>query len=203
MYKLPKKPEIKLKTRQPDQRHFAVVPLSVIKKNITAGQYRVLIALASYCNKAGFSYVSLEKIGQDLNISMQAVQQHMKKLEKADIVKTFKNYYPGIKGSTRRIIYNEKISDKDAAAIAGEPMEPYTNKEINDIYRERKGKNINELERSNKALGLDQTKVSDNELLARLKMSVSSGQELAMINRDERLGLPISVIIHKYKYLLG
>jgi len=200
-YKLPKKPEIQIKTRQPDKRHFAVVPISVLKKNITAGQYKTLIALASYCNKAGFSYVSLEKIGQDLNISKQAVHKHMAKLEKLGIVKTFKNYYPGIKGSTRRIVYNEKISDKDAAAIAGEPAEPYTNKEINQLLREKYPKQNNSLQASGKTSAVDQTSLSDNEIIASIKSSVSTPLERAMVQRDYDAGLPMYII--KARYIKG
>ena len=201
MYELPDKPKIQLKTKQPDQRHFAVVPINVIKHNMTAGMYKTLITLASYCNKAGFSYVSLDKIGQDLGISKQAVSKHMKKLEAAGIVKTFKNYYPGIKGSTRRIIYNEKISDKDAAAIAGEPAEPYTNKEINVLLKDKykdNGQHNKVISKTNQSLGVDQSKLSDMELIASWKSSVSNALDKAMIQRDYEAGIPLDIIKARY-----
>ena len=198
MFEIPDKPQIKIKTIQPDQRHFAVIPLKVIQYQLTAGMYKTLVTLASYCNKAGFSYVSLGKIGQDLKISTQAVHQHMKKLEKLGIVKTFKNYYPGIKGSTRRIIYNENISDNDAATIANEPKEAFNNRELRAMAKNKYAKKISELENNNQSAKLDQSMQSDNEIIASLFESVSNESELLELERAIARGESLESLKAKY-----
>jgi len=201
MYQIPKKPEIKIKTKQPDKRHYAVLPINVLKHNITGSMYKVLVALSSYCNKAGFSYVSLSKIGQDLNISAQAVQKQMAKLESLGIVHTYKNYYTGIKGSTRRIIYDNKIKDTDAAAIANEPIEPYTNAEINLLLKDKykdNGQHNKLISKTNQSIEVDKTTLSDKELIASIKSSVSTPLQKAMVQRDYERGIPLDIIKAKY-----
>lgn len=197
-YKLPKPPEIKIKTKQPDKRHFCVIPTRVLRHNLTSGLYKTLIALASYCNKSGFSYVSLEKIGQDLGITKQTVSYHMKKLEKLNIVKTYPNYYPTVKGSTRRIIYDDSINDEDAQAISGEPKEPYTNIELRQLAREKHHSKNNSLNDVSKRLKSDESRLSDREIIARLKSSVSNALDKAMIQRDYEQGIPLDIIKARY-----
>lgn len=203
MYAIPQKPQLKIKTKQPDQRKFAVVPISILNKKLTEGQFKVLIAFASYCNKGGFTYVSLERIAQDIGLKKATVHYHLKKLEQKGIIKSERNYYPMIKGSTRRIIYDDKLNDDDVAKISNESKEPYTNRELREMARNKKLNEINEIKNKSLTLGLNETDVRDEEILTRLKSNGARGHEIAMAKRDLRLGLPISVIIHKYRHLLG
>ena len=112
-YKIPE--QIKLKTvKNEDLRRFCVVPLKAfLNKNITGENLRVLAVLASYANKGGFSFVSCSTIGKDLKCSPQNISKHLKKLEKAGIIESYNNYFPKLKGNTRRIIYDEKIKRDD------------------------------------------------------------------------------------------
>jgi len=201
MFEIPKKPKIVEKVMQPDQRKFCVVPLrAVVAKDLTLTGLKVLCLLASYANKAGFTYVSQARMGNDLGVSLQAINRQIKQLERKGYIKQFDGYATNIKGKTKRIIYDEDITDREAEQIGGESKEPFTNAEYNMLLKARRNKDLGE---SGQQDSVKESTQDNMELLARLKMSVSSGQELAMINRDERLGLPISVIIHKYKYLLG
>lgn len=144
---------------------------------------RVLICLASYCNKSGSSYVSLERIGLDLNISRQAVGQHMKKLIAQGIVKEYKNHYKNLKGATRRIIYDDALTEAEVQQISNEPIEPYTNKEISLKYAELHGKKINELDATPKPSGLALSRQKNNELIASLFMCVSTERETLALER--------------------
>lgn len=178
MYEIPEKPQIKREVEQPDQRKFCVLPLSILKtKKCTLGMLRVLICLASYCNKSGSSFVSLDRIGSDLGITRQAVGQHMKKLINQGIVKEYKNYYKNIKGATRRIIYDESLTDEEVQQIANEPIEPYDNKEINLKYAEIHGKKINELEKTGKVSEVALSRQRSNEVLTSLFECVSTELE--------------------------
>ena len=183
-WELGEAPKIKKMTEAPDQRHFCVIPLSILKtKKCTLGMLRVLICLASYCNKSGSSYVSLERIGLDLNISRQAVGQHMKKLIAQGIVKEYKNHYKNIKGATRRIIYDDALSEAEVQQISNEPIEPYTNKEISLKYAELHGKKINELDETPKVSEVALSRQKDNELIASLFMCVSTERETLALER--------------------
>lgn len=112
-YILPK--EIKLKTtKNEDLRKFCVMPLrAFLNPKISPYALRVLGVLASYCNRGGFSFVSLKTIGKDLCCTPQNVGKHLKKLEEFGIVESYKNYFPMLKGNTRRIIFDENIKRDD------------------------------------------------------------------------------------------
>ena len=106
---------IKLKKiKNEDQRHFVVIPIkAVIDRRVTGENLRVLCALAGYCNKSGYSFVSLKTISKDLNCTPQNIGKHLKKIEKLGYIQSFSNYFPNLKGNTRRIIYDDKIKHND------------------------------------------------------------------------------------------
>ena len=99
---------IKLKTtKNKDLRKFCVVPLKAfLNRKVSGENLRVLAILASYCNKGGYSFVSLKTIAKDLGCTAANIHKHLKKLEAQGIIKTESNYFPALKGNTRRIIYD-------------------------------------------------------------------------------------------------
>jgi len=201
-YKLPKPPKIKEKVMQPDQRKFCVVPLrAVVAKDLTLTGLKVLCLLASYCNKAGFTYVSQARLANDLGVNQSAINRQIKQLETKGYIKQFGGYSTNIKGKTKRIIYDENISDREAEQIAGEPREPFTNVEYNQMLQKNNMlRKNNSLSNSKSHDDVMQSTQVDMDVITSLKASVQSGHELAMLNRDIRLGLPISVLIHRYKH---
>ena len=200
-YKLPKPPKIKEKVMQPDQRKFCVVPLrAVLAKDITLTGLKVLCLLASYCNKAGFTYVSQARLANDLGVTTGAINQQLKKLINNGYVKQYDGYATKIKGKTKRIVYDENITDREAEQIAGEPKEPFTNAEYNRLLEQKRISKNNDIASKNIADSLNQSTQADMDVITSLKASVQSGHELAMLNRDIKLGLPISVLIHRYKH---
>lgn len=112
-YVIPEAIKLK-KIRNEDQRHFVVIPLkAVLDRRMTGENLRALCALAGYCNRSGYSFVSLKTISKDLNCSPQNIGKHLKKIERLGYIQSFSNYFPNLKGNTRRIIYDDKITHED------------------------------------------------------------------------------------------
>lgn len=200
-YKLPKPPKIKEKVMQPDQRKFCVVPLrAVVAKDLTLTGLKVLCLLASYCNKAGFTYVSQARLANDLGVTTGAINRQIKQLETKGYIKQFGGYSTNIKGKTKRIIYDEQISDREAEQIAGEPKEPFTNKEYNELLRKRNMlRKNNTLADSNSQPEVNQSTLSDKEIITSLKSCVEEVHKRAEIDRLVRLGVPIAEIVRRYQ----
>ena len=182
-YSLPKKPKIKEKTPAPDQRKFSVMPLSVINKRMTLASYRVLVVLSSYCNKAGFTYVSLARIGNDLGITAPSVSRQIQRLQKLGIVKKVSGHYSMIKGATRRIIYDDSLSNEDASRIANAPIEPYNNREIKGELMKKRISKSNKIAKEAKPVSAKQSNQLHNELLASVFECVKSEQDLVIVER--------------------
>lgn len=112
-YILPDQVKIKA-VKNEDMRKFCVVPLrAFLNRKVTGENLRVLAILASYANKGGYSFVSLKTIAKDMGCTAANIHKHLKKLEAQGIIKSYKNYFPSLKGNTRRIIYDETIKNDD------------------------------------------------------------------------------------------
>ncbi len=196
-YKIPPAPAIKKCTEAPDQRKFAVIPLDVIKKpGITFAALKVLIAFSSYCNKSGSSYVSQNKLAQDLKVSRQAVQKQIKKLVDLGLIKEYKNYYPNLKGSTRRIIYDHKLEDDQIQAVANEPIERINNRDINARLI---NKRISKLDDQKQPQEVAQSSEDDNQLIASLFSCVSKESELLQLERLININMDKRQILQHYQ----
>ena len=200
-YKLPKPPKIKEKVMQPDQRKFCVVPLrAVLAKDLTLTGLKILCLLASYCNKAGFTYVSQARLANDLGVNQSAINRQIKQLETKGYIKQFGGYSTNIKGKTKRIIYDENISDREAEQIAGEPKEPFTNVEYNQLLQKNNMLRKNNKLKSEKSQHeVMQSSQSDREVIASLKSSVAEVHKRAEIDRLFRIGTPVADILHRFK----
>ena len=198
-YTLPKKPKIKEKVIQPDQRKFCVVPLrAVIDKRLTYASLRALCLLASYCNKAGFTYVSLARMGNDLGINQSSIHRQIKKLEALGFIKQFPSYHANIKGKTKRIIYDESISDREAEQIAGEPKEAHSRDEIKALYTQKRINNNNDITNENMHSDGKQSKLARNELITSLLNSVTSEQELTNITKRIEAGEDLEALSKEF-----
>jgi len=112
-YVIPEAIKLK-KIKNEDQRHFVVIPIkAVLDRRITGENLRALCALAGYCNRSGYSFASLKTISKDLNCTPQNIGKHLKKIERLGYIQSFSNYFPNLKGNTRRIIYDDKIKHDD------------------------------------------------------------------------------------------
>ena len=118
---LPKKPKIRQKEKQPDQRHFAVVPFRAITdRSITEMQLRVLLMLCAYSNRAGLTWVGLQRIADHFGISLNRAAVHTRALIKAGYVKVIYYGFKGERAHTRQIIYKSDLTLADIVGITGE-----------------------------------------------------------------------------------
>lgn len=196
-YDIPKPPKIEPKVMQPDQRRFCVVPLrAVLNDKVTRTELRVLCVLASYANKSGFSYVSQKRMAQDLHVTPQAISKHLISLEKKGIIKSFDGYSTNIKGKTKRIIYDDKISDREAEQIGGEPKEPFTNAEYNELLKLKRNKDLEETKQPDTVA---HSELTDKDRIARLKILLADVRKSAEVDRMLAVGMSIAKIEARFK----
>ncbi len=117
-FALPKKPRVKLKEPPPDQRRLAVLPIRAGKdQRLHGSTLRTLIVLCSYCNRAGLTWVSQAKLGEDLGVTRQAVQKQLALLVKLEYVQVVKKGYRGIYSNTLRVMFDDSVDIDTAIAI--------------------------------------------------------------------------------------
>lgn len=169
-YILPER--IKLKTvKNKDLRKFCVMPLkAVLNKKITGENLRVLAVLASYANKGGYSFVSLKTIANDLKCSAMNIHKHLKRLEAAGAIISYKNYFPGLKGNTRRIIYDDKIKDDDLKEYQ------FSNADISEVLKHNKI--INALNHEDKPDKDYKSAIQNDDEITSLFMSITKESQL-------------------------
>jgi biotin operon repressor len=174
-YKIPD--QIKLKTvKNEDLRKFCIVPLKAfLNRKVSGENLRVLAILASYCNKGGYSFVSLKTIANDLNCTAANIHKHLKKLEAQGIIKTENNYFPALKGNTRRIIYDDSIKDDDLKEFQ------FTNADITETIKHTQL--INAIEADNIPAQVKQSGLMIDDELASLFNTITKESDLILAER--------------------
>ena len=185
-YKIPEK--IKLKTtKNIDQRKFCVVPLKAfLNQKVTGQNLRVLAILASYCNKGGYSFVSLKTMAKDLECTPANILKHLNKLEAQGIIETTKNYFPNLKGNTRRIIYDDSIKDDDLKE------HQFTNADVSEILKHNKI--INALNQEVIPDKVNQSEIQDRDDITSLFMSITKESQLIEAEKLLAQGLSVSEV---------
>jgi len=118
---LPKKPRIRQKEKQPDLRHFAVVPFRAITdRSLTEMQLRVLLMLCAYSNRAGLTWVGLQRIADHFGVSLNRAAVLTRALIKAGYVKVIYYGFKGERAHTRQVIYKADLTLQDIIGITGE-----------------------------------------------------------------------------------
>lgn len=119
MFNLPDKPKIKLKARLPDQRKIAVIPLRALRdKTLWNGAIRVLGLVCSYANRAGITWVSQDRLAEELGITRSGVTHYITHLRNKGYIERIKKGKKLRFTSTMRIIYDEELTLEDALGIA-------------------------------------------------------------------------------------
>lgn len=173
-YTIPEAIKLK-KIKNEDQRHFVVIPIkAVIDRRVTGENLRALCALAGYCNKSGYSFVSLKTIAKDLKCTPQNIGKHLKKIERLGYIQSFSNYFPNLKGNTRRIIYDDKIKHDDLKT------DDLSNNDILTIQRHTMLLNQIELDQVKPDRDSESVNQSDDPILAIFKYLKSEGDMLAI-----------------------
>ena len=96
-----------------------------------------------------------------------------------------------IKGATRRIIYDDTISNEDASRIAQAPIEPYNNAEINSMIKAKRMNKNKDISKQAKSKDSKQSKERYNREVTSLLMSVSTESELARLTILIESGTPL------------
>lgn len=119
-FKIPPKPALKKRKTPPRKTQFAIMPLRALTdKRITDRNRTVLAMMSSFATRAGITWVTHKRIGEEFSISRQAIQRMVAKLRDTGYIEKVSGHKVGIKGITYRIIYDPKIKAEDAIAIAG------------------------------------------------------------------------------------
>lgn len=198
-YKIPEKIKLKI-TKNKDLRKFCVVPLKAfLNKKVTGQNLRVLAILASYANKGGYSFVSLKTIAKDLECTAANILKHLNKLEAQGIIETTKNYFPHLKGNTRRIIYDQSIKDDDLKehqftnADVSEILK--TNKVINSLNQEVIPDKVNQsgIQVNEDITSLFEYIARDSDLLA-LERLINQGKSIGELKSLLSQGIPVDSI---------
>jgi biotin operon repressor len=186
-YKIPE--QIKLKTtKNIDQRKFCVVPLKAfLNRKVSGENLRVLAILASYCNRGGYSFVSLKTMAKDLGCTAANILKHLNKLEKQGIIETTKNYFPNLKGNTRRIIYDDSIKDDDLKE------HQFTNADVSEILKHNKI--INSLNDDVIPDKVNQSEIQDSDDLTSLFNTITKESQLIEAERLLSQGLTPKEVI--------
>jgi biotin operon repressor len=117
-FTLPNKPRIKEKEPAPDQRKLAVIPIrAATDKSLTEGMMRTLLLVASYCNRAGITWVGQARLAQDLGVSRQAITRQVGKLVKAGYLEVVSKGWRGERANSIRLIFDKSIDAETAVAI--------------------------------------------------------------------------------------
>jgi hypothetical protein len=122
---LPKKPRIKQKEQQPDQRQFSIVPIRAITdRRLTGMEMRVLLLYCCYTNKSGLTWVGQQRIATHLNVSKMRVSVLTTALINKGYLRVVYQGFRGERADTRQVIYKADLSLADIVGITGEAA-PY------------------------------------------------------------------------------
>jgi DNA-binding MarR family transcriptional regulator len=140
--KLPRKPRILKKEQAPDMRQFAVVPIRAITdRNLSEMQLRTLLMFCAYSNRAGLTWVGLQRIAEHFGLTMNTSAIHTRELIKKGYIKVLYHGYKGERAHTRQIVYKEDMKLEDIIAISGESA-PYL-QENQPVTSGAKGEDMN------------------------------------------------------------
>ena len=122
---LPKKPRIKQKEQQPDQRQFSIVPIRAITdRRLTGMEMRVLMMYCCYTNRSGLTWVGQQRIATHLNVSKMRVSVLTTALVNKGYLKVVYQGFRGERADTRQVIYKAELDLADIVAVTNEPA-PY------------------------------------------------------------------------------
>ena len=182
-----------------DLRKYAVLPLHAIKnKNITGENLRVLAIICASANRAGLAYASQRFYGEQLGVSAQAINEHIKKLKKAGLITMKRNYYPGIKGNSIRVLFDLNATEEEVQKIAQDKTE-VLNKDIAERLKANQLINkVNKLDNEDQVYKVDKT--PENIVTFELVLEyVSQEHEILQLERMLQNGYDIKRMYEQLK----
>lgn len=95
-----------------DLRLFAVIPIRALRDpRLKPQTFRVLAAFCSYADRTGRTWVSLERVGNDIGLSRTGVSNQVKRLREYGYLKPAKRPHRNLRSACRRIVYQPNISE--------------------------------------------------------------------------------------------
>lgn len=117
-FKLPKKPRVKEKEPLPAQRRATIVPIRAVSdRKLHEAGLRLLMAICSYTNRAGITWVGGARLATDLGISKQAVSKQFKQLVELGYIEIMRKGWKGHGNQTMRVIFDASIDAETAIAV--------------------------------------------------------------------------------------
>jgi len=200
-FKIPAKPSIDLKEKKPDARRFSVIPLRAMHdKRLTRGDYVNLIALCSYCSPNGFTFVAHSTIAKLRGVSTPAVSRTLKKLEKLGYFEQVRKGYTALRGSLKRVIYDEDIDLRTQESRSGISIESIINREAETMRRVAKKEaiKVEAKARDNKQAVIDTGLTFDQALLA-VSQYVKNDADLLKLEHLITNGVTESEVVEAFK----
>ena len=135
-FKIPAKPIVNKQDKKADARMFSVVPLRAMHdKRLTRGDLIHLIALCSYCSPNGFTFVAHSTIAKLRGCSNANVSRGLKKLQRLGYFEQVRKGYTSMRGSLKRVIYDESLDLRSQESISNVSIESIVNKEEEAMAR--------------------------------------------------------------------
>ena len=81
-FKIPPAPTLKKRKTPPRKTQYAIMPLRALTdKRITDRNRTVLAMMSSFANRAGITWVTQKRIGEEFKVTPQAIQRMLASLE--------------------------------------------------------------------------------------------------------------------------
>ena len=117
-FKLPKKPKVKEKEAPPDLRRASIIPIrAVTDRRLHEAGLRLLLAICSYTNRAGITWVGGAQLATDLGVSKQAISKQFKSLVEFGYIEVMRKGFKGYANQTIRVIFDPTIDAETAIAV--------------------------------------------------------------------------------------
>ena len=172
---LPKKPKIRQKEQQPDQRQFSIVPIRAITdRRLTGMELRVLMLYCCYTNRSGLTWVGQQRLATHLNVSKMRVSVLTTALINKGYLRVVYQGFRGERADTRQVIYKADLNLADIVAVTGEPA-PYMIEQQQKIQLNQPVKGQTMAKR--KAVKVNDQAVTDLDLIGKGNQLVESDKE--------------------------
>ena len=90
---------------------------AALDETLSDGAFRVLAAVATFVNRAGFTWVGHKRLAQEMHVDRRTITTQMRKLRERGYIEIVRKGWRGHHNNTMRIIYDPTISADDALAI--------------------------------------------------------------------------------------
>lgn len=186
---LPSRPKLKYVEKKADNRKYAIIPIRAgLDTSLTRAQLRVLIQIASYSNRNGYSLVALSTMAKDRGISAQSISRQVQALEKKGYIQTVRKGYTNLRGALRRILFEPNITENEQVAISND-----NTVEVYDM-----AKHIQKRSKAVKQSGGDDSLLSYDEAVLVVSHSLKSESDLLTLERLVSQGVTRTQLLERF-----